>query len=297
MSPLRVAGLLSRFLLEGLRPVAHAPHQPDPAHWRDDAVTGAWLGHSTVFINFFGLRVITDPVLATRCGLSFGPFTIGPRRFVRPALAARDLPEIDLLLLSHAHMDHLDHWTLRRLRGRPHAVTAAGLGDLLARMPVSGVTELDWDQTARIDTPRGGITVTARKVAHWGARMRTDDWRGYCGFVVEREGVRIAFAGDTARTDFSHWADGGGIDLMAVPIGAYNPWVTSHCNPEEAIAMADEAGASLLLPIHHSTFKLSAEPMDEPIARFKAALAATPGRIAASGIGETFSVNIQGNAE
>jgi L-ascorbate metabolism protein UlaG (beta-lactamase superfamily) len=127
--------------------------------------------------------------------------------------------------------------------------------------------------------------------------MRTDDWRGYCGFVLERGGRRIGFAGDTARTDFSHWADGGEIDLMAVPIGAYNPWVKAHCNPEEALAMADEARAHWLLPLHHSTFQLSQEPMDEPIARFRAALKDSPERLIASEVGETFRVPVAAAAQ
>ena len=248
MSPLRVIQVLLRFLLEGLRRIAPAPHHPDPRAWSDDEITGAWLGHSTVLINFYGLWMVTDPVLATRCGLRFGPITIGPRRKVKPALTVRELPPIDLLLLSHAHMDHLDLWTLRRLPGRPHAVTAAKLGDLLKGVPVAGVTELAWDESAGINTPHGAVRVTARQVAHWGARMRTDDWRGYCGFVIERNGRRIGFAGDTARTDFHHWSDGQPIDLMIVPIGAYNPWVRAHCNPEDAIAMADEAGRGCCCP-------------------------------------------------
>jgi len=267
MTGARVLRLLTRFLLEGFRPIAPAPHHPDPATWADTEITGAWLGHSTVLLNFFGVWVITDPVLASRCGLRFGPITIGPRRFVRPALSVRELPEIDLVLLSHAHMDHLDLWTLRRLKGKPHAVAAAGLRDLLEGLPVAGVTELAWDELAEIETRHGTVRVTARQVEHWGARMRTDDWRGYCGFVLERNNRKIGFAGDTARTSFDHWANGRDIDLLAVPIGAYNPWVRAHCNPEEAVAMAGEAHARYLLPIHHQTFQLSAEPMEEPIAR------------------------------
>lgn len=291
MSPLRVVRLLIRFLLEGARPMAPAPHHPEPGRWSNSQITGAWLGHSTVLLNFFGLWIITDPVLASRCGLRFGPFTIGPRRWVRPALGVRQLPPIDLVLLSHGHMDHLDLWTLRRLRGRPHAVTAAGLRDLLLRMPFSGITELAWDQSAEIETPHGQVLVTARKVAHWGARMRTDDWRGYCGFVIERNHRKIGFAGDTARTSFRHWANGSDIDLLAVPIGAYNPWISSHCNPEEAIEMAAEARAHSILPIHHTTFQLSNEPMDEPIARFRTALSGSPDRIAASEVGQTFQID------
>jgi len=270
--------------------MAPAPHRPAPGQWPDSRITGAWLGHSTVLINFFGLWIVTDPVLASRCGLRFGPFTIGPRRRIRPGLTVRQLPPIDLVLLSHSHMDHLDLWTLRRLPGRPHAVTASGMRDLLVGLPLSGVTELAWDQSASIDTPHGSVQVTARKVAHWGARMRTDDWRGYCGFLLERNHRAIAFTGDTARTSFTHWANGAEIDLMALPIGAYNPWITSHCNPEQAIEMAGEARARVLLPIHHATFRLSAEPMDEPVARFRAALRDTPSRIAATEVGQTFAL-------
>ena len=79
---------------------------------------------------------------------------------------------------------------------------------------------------------------------------------------------------------------------MALPIGAYNPWITSHCNPEQAIEMAGEARARVLLPIHHTTFRLSAEPMEEPVARFRAALSETPSRIAATEVGETFTLPI-----
>jgi L-ascorbate metabolism protein UlaG (beta-lactamase superfamily) len=290
MTIARVARVLIRFLFEGFRRIAPAPHHPEPGKWPDTEITGAWLGHSTMLLNFYGVWILTDPVLASRCGLRFGPITIGPRRRIKPALSVWQLPKIDLVLLSHAHMDHLDLWTLRRLRGRPHAVTAAGLRDLLEGMPFSGVTELAWDQSAEIETPHGRVRVTARQVAHWGARMRTDDWRGYCGFVIERNGRKIGFAGDTARMSFKHWANGSDIDLLAVPIGAYNPWVASHCNPEEAVAMAGEARARAILPVHHATFQLSAEPMEEPIARFRAALKDAPERMAATEIGETFRV-------
>jgi L-ascorbate metabolism protein UlaG (beta-lactamase superfamily) len=75
---------------------------------------------------------------------------------------------------------------------------------------------------------------------------------------------------------------------MMVPIGAYQPWIRAHCTPEQAVAMADEAGARFLIPVHHQTFKLSWEPMDEPIARFQASLKGAPERIALTRIGETF---------
>ena len=78
------------------------------------------------------------------------------------------------------------------------------------------------------------------------------------------------------------------VRLLCVPIGAYQPWIRAHCTPEEAVAMADEARAHFLMPIHHQTFKLSFEPMQEPIQRFLAALQSTPDRVALKDVGETF---------
>jgi L-ascorbate metabolism protein UlaG (beta-lactamase superfamily) len=96
--------------------------------------------------------------------------------------------------------------------------------------------------------------------------------------------------GDTARTSAHHLGARGPIDLICAPIGAYQPWIRAHCTPEEAVAMANEAGARFVMPIHHQTFKLSWEPMEEPIARFRAALATAPERIALHEIGGTFAL-------
>lgn len=285
---------LKMLIADYRRRIVPAPHRPEPETWPGDAITGAWLGHSTVLLNFFGVVILTDPVLGSRCGISLGFATIGPKRHVAPALAARELPLIDLVLLTHAHFDHLDRPTLRRVAaGSPGAqvVTAKSTRDLLAGMRWKNIIELDWGQSAEI-TARGGekLCVGAFEVSHWGARMRHDTHRSYNGYVIERRGRRVCFAGDTAATDFSHAGRRGPIDLMAVPIGAYDPWIASHCTPEQAVTMADQARAAMVLPIHHQTFQLSAEPMDEPLARFRRALAGQPGRIAATQIGETFSV-------
>jgi L-ascorbate metabolism protein UlaG (beta-lactamase superfamily) len=285
--------ILKTLLADCWRPILPASHKPQPLTWPDDAITGAWLGHATILLNFFGVRILTDPVLGSRCGLRIGPLTIGPKRCVRPALKVRELPPIDLVLLTHAHMDHLDWWTLKRLptnSAGAQAVAARETGDLLIGMPFKKVIELGWGDATEVQTAAGKVRVEAFRVNHWGARMRHDTHRGYNGYLIERGDRRIGIAGDTAFTDFSHVCRPGGIDLMAVPIGAYNPWIASHCTPEQAIAMANQAGAKRLLPVHHQTFKLSAEPMREPIERFTQALAHEPERIIATEIGETFTL-------
>ncbi len=143
-----------------------------------------------------------------------------------------------------------------------------------------------------MQTPHGSLLVKAFPVSHWGARLRFDDYRGYNGYVIEslgQERRRVIFAGDTALTDhFAELRDETPYDLVLMGIGAYQPWIRVHCNPEQAVAMADAAGARYILPIHHQTFKLSFEPFREPIKRFTAALIHTPERIALRQIGETF---------
>lgn len=244
-----------------------------------------------MLINFFGFNILTDPVFFARVGLRFGPLVVGPKRYVSCALKPRELPRIDLVLLSHAHMDHMDLRSLRSLRSLnrdTHVVTAKHTADVFQHLRFRNVSELGWEQTQQITTDSGAVTISAFRLRHWGARMRRDTHRTYNAYVLERNGVRICFAGDTARTPAHLLGSRGSIDLMMAPISAYNPWITSHCTPEEAIAMADEANARFLMPVHHETFMLSWEPMEEPIQRFQAALEKCSERIALTSIGQTF---------
>jgi L-ascorbate metabolism protein UlaG (beta-lactamase superfamily) len=270
------------------REVTAAPHRPNPGAWPDDAVTLAWLGHATVLINFYGVRVLTDPALFPRIGVDAWVASIGPLRLTNSALAASELPDIDLVLVSHAHFDHLDTPSLAALPGRPAAVTASGTSDLLPRRRYVSVHELRWGETVRIDSPRGDVHVRAIEVKHWGARLRRDTYRGYNGYILEREGRSILFGGDTAHTPlFTSYRRYGPYDAAIMPIGAYDPFIHNHCTPEQAVAMARAAGARLLVPVHHRSFQLSREPFHEPLERVEAALAAEPDRLAMREIGET----------
>ena len=270
------------------RSVFPAPLRPEPRTWNEDRVTAAWLGHASVLVNFFGVTVLADPVFFPRCGLRLPPVTLGPKRYVACALQPAELPPIDLVLLSHAHFDHLDLRSLRALPRSAVVVTARHTADIFRGIRFREVVELDWNESREIETPRGRITVAASQLRHWGARMQHDDFRRFNAYVLERGGKRICHMGDTARTPAHHLGARGPIDLICAPIGAYQPWIRAHCTPEEAVAMADEAGARFVMPIHHQTFKLSWEPMEEPIARFQAALNSEPERIALKEIGGTF---------
>ena len=155
------------------RDIPPAPNKPNPSSWSDNAVTLAWLGHATVLINFYGLRILTDPALYPRIGVDLGLGTLGPMRLVQCALTPDELPDIDLVLVSHAHFDHLDTPSLGSLRGKPAAVMAADISDLLPRRHYSSVRELRWNEAATVTTPRGDVLVRAIEVKHWGARIRS----------------------------------------------------------------------------------------------------------------------------
>jgi L-ascorbate metabolism protein UlaG (beta-lactamase superfamily) len=260
--------------------------------WNDAEVTAAWIGHATVLINFLGIKILTDPVLFPRIGIRLPGFTIGPKRLTAPALQFHELPRIDLILLSHAHFDHFDLRTLQRFNEDTSVITAPNTADLLRWICLRDITELRWGETKAFNSTsqtKGNIAIRAFQVKHWGARTQRDTHRGYNGYLIERNGRRILFAGDTAMTD-SFAKLGHPIDLAIMSIGAYNPWIHSHCTPEQAVEMATAAGAQFIMPVHHQTFRLSFEPLREPIERFQAVLRNTPERIALREIGETFAL-------
>jgi len=287
-----LGGVSSLFAIGALlstdREVLPAPHTPAPASWPDNAVTLAWLGHATVLIDFYGVRVLTDPVLFPRIGVDAWLTTIGPLRRTSCAMQASQLPEIDLVLVSHAHFDHLDTPSLAAVRGRPAAVMAPATSDLLPRRRYSSVRELRWGERVRIGTPRGEIEVQAIEVKHWGARLRRDTYRGYNGYILKREGRSLLLGGDTANTPlFASYRRHGPFDAAIMPIGAYDPWIRNHCTPEQSVTMADAAGARLFVPIHHKSFQLSHEPFHQPIERAEAALAAEADRLVVRDVGDT----------
>jgi len=283
--------LWREWTIESWRPIAPAFAKPEPSKWDDAHVIVAWIGHATVLINFFGIKVLTDPVLFPRIGIRLPGFTIGPKRLTAPALEFHELPRIDIILLSHAHFDHFDLRTLRCFDENTSVITAPETRDLLRWTRLRHITELRWSETKSLKTASGDIAISAFQVKHWGARKQRDIYRGYNGYLLERNGRRILFAGDTALTStFAELPRHGRIDLAIMSIGAYNPWIGSHCTPEQAIEMANAAGAQFIMPVHHQTFRLSFEPLREPIERFESALKQTPERIALREIGETFAL-------
>ncbi|PWU10107.1 MAG: hypothetical protein C5B51_04840 [Terriglobia bacterium] len=283
----RAAGhLWRRYAEERARPIQPAPLRPNPKAWPDQGLHAAWIGHSTVLLKIDGVTILTDPVFSRRVGIRLGPVTLGIKRLVEPAVAIHALPRIDLILLSHAHMDHFDIRSLRRLENRSAAViTASRTSDLLRVRRYGRVQELGWNETATV----GPLTIRAFRVNHWGARMRTDTHRGYNGYTIEAGRHRVLFGGDTALTDaFRGLKKRHSYDLAIMPVGAYDPWIHYHCTPEQAWRMAQDAGSEFFLPVHHQTLLLSREPYLEPIERVYGAAGPHPGRVAVRQIGQEF---------
>jgi L-ascorbate metabolism protein UlaG (beta-lactamase superfamily) len=269
-------------------PLTEPRHRPKPSEWRDDAVTISWLGHATLLINFFGKYILTDPVFSDRVGLRLpGGSSLGPRRLVRSPLAAAELPPLDLILQSHAHMDHLDLQSWKQLRRGPAVVMAPNNARYIRGLGFAPVTELRWGDTLAV----AGIKVTAIEVKHWGHRFPWSRDHGYNAYLLERNGHAILFGGDTAYTDSLRRAcEGRRIDVAILPIGGYFPYIHMHASPEQAWKMFRDLGAGFLAPVHHQTFILSYEPPPEPLQRLLAAAGDDAGRVVIREVGESFAL-------
>jgi L-ascorbate metabolism protein UlaG (beta-lactamase superfamily) len=283
--------------LVGLRPApdtdrpaksAPAAAQLHPASWPANAITVAYLGHATLLIDYLGVHVISDPTFFHRVGLDVGHlFTVGPVRHTPVPLAPAALPPLDLILITHAHMDHLDLPSLRALPRSATVVSCAGCRDLIEPLGFADVRPLEWGESTWVR----GLKVTAMGARHWGRRWPWEADRGYNSYVIEKDGVRMLIACDSAFTPiFSQLHDNPPL-LAAFSIGAYDPWIRNHANPEQVWEMFRESGARYLIPIHWGTFRLSREPMDEPIRRLIRAAGPRAGAIAIRQIGGVFQVS------
>jgi L-ascorbate metabolism protein UlaG (beta-lactamase superfamily) len=253
--------------------LAKSFNSPNPSEWKDTELNIAWIGHSTILMNLYGTIIVTDPVLFDKIGVDVFGFTIGQSRYSKPALEIDKFPRPDIVLLSHAHFDHMDYKTLNSFTdmypGRIDCITATNTSDVISDLNWKSLKELDWNETDSF----GDIKISAIEVKHFGWRypFERDRSRGYHkngrsfnAYLIEKNSKKVLFGGDTALTDT--FTPFGGIDVAIMPIGAYNPWKRNHCNPEEALKMAAEGlKAKVFIPIHCCTFRQGLEPIDEPL--------------------------------
>ena len=197
---------------------------------------------------------------------------MGLQRYTKPAIPVEKLPKIDIVLLSHAHIDHMDletlNWLTDRSPNQINCITAKNTADIINNLKWKTLTELDWNESISIN----GVNIIGREVLHNGWRLpgekcRRDGYkrtgRSYNGYVIERDGLRIAFGGDTAYT--KSFTQFGNVDVSIMPIGAYQGYSDNHCTPEEALQMTKMMKSPVILPIHFGTFHQSSEPVWEPI--------------------------------
>jgi len=266
----------------------HSHPRLEPAAWPDNSLTIANLGHAALLMNFFGTRVITDPSLFSRVGMSFDSIlTIGPKRFVEPPLAPAQLQQIDLILITHAHMDHLDLPSLKALPKTAVVVACDKCSKLIAPLGFNDVRELKWGETTVVK----GLSIRAMGARHWGRRWPPfgEDY-GFNSYVLEKNGRRMLLACDSAETDLFASLASTPPDVAAFSIGAYDPWILNHANPEQVWAMFLQTRAHYLIPIHWGTFRLSKEPMEEPLKRLIAAAGSEQDRIVIRQIGGSWTM-------
>jgi L-ascorbate metabolism protein UlaG (beta-lactamase superfamily) len=235
---------------ETLEPVLDPP--------KSGRVRITWIGHATFLLQFAGHSAIVDPNWANW----HGPV----KRQRQPGLLLNEVPEVDLVLVTHAHFDHLHKPSLRILQAREGIVVPRGSGKLVKRLGFPAIhevivwDELQFDQLQVIHTPSH----------HWGARFLHDTHRDFGGYIVRTGGKSVFHCGDSAYFDgFAEIGKRYKIDVALMPIGAYEApsGRDVHMNPEEAVRAFVDLGAKVLIPMHYATFPLGNEPCNEPMER------------------------------
>jgi len=219
-----------------------------------------WIGHASFLIQFNDLNILVDP--------NFANWLFLLKRIKRAGLKLKDLPPVDLILITHAHYDHFHKGTLRRLPKPKQGIMPWGMRDLTRGLGFDRIVELQWWETFS----RGSLKITLTPARHWGARNLHDHDRGYGGYVIEHQGRRIYHAGDSAYFDgFKEIGRRCNPEIALLPIGAYHPegFRNVHMGPDDAVKVFKDLNAKWLVPMHYGTFKLSFENIEEPPAWMK----------------------------
>ncbi len=259
-----------------------------------DNVTYAWLGHSTVLINFYGKVILTDPFLSERASpVSFA----GTKKFVfTNDYYPEDLPVIDYVLLSHDHYDHLDYKTIKAIDAKvKQYISPLGVIEHLKRWGIdeSKVTELDWWESFKQDDELKFISTPARHFSGRKLKRNTTQW---CSYVIQQGNVQIYFSGDSGYG--KHFKDIGDkfgpFDFAMLECGQYNAnWSQIHMMPEETWQAALDLKAKKLMPLHWAKLELSLHSWIEPVERLLKAAEEDANKVIVPRIGE--QVNLESN--
>ena len=233
-----------------------------------------WIGHATFLIKLGNTTIITDPVFSKNAG----PLIFGPKRFTEPALNLKEIPPVDIFLLTHNHYDHQDMMTIRRFPFKNTKVMAPlKLGKYFEKNGYSDVNEMDWYEEIIINEK---MKITFLPAVHWSKRSLTDTNKSLWGnFLIEYDEKKILFACDTGVGNIYKEIGEkyGPIDINIINIGAYNFYPLTpykdksayHTNPEEALEISRDLKSKKVIGMHWGTFVLSLEPIMEPRDRFR----------------------------
>jgi L-ascorbate metabolism protein UlaG (beta-lactamase superfamily) len=217
-----------------------------------------WIGHASFLIQTPEHSILIDPNWAKWLKII--------KRIRHPGVELHDLPAIDLVLVTHAHFDHLDRKTLRAIAAEQPIAVPEHVGNLVHNLGFERVHELSSWQSFR----HGNLKITLTPARHWGARVLHDSHRGFGGFLIEYEGRSVLHCGDSAYFDgFKEIGERANVEIALLPIGAYDAPTKRdvHMNPEEALQAFVELRAKTMVPMHFGTFRLSYEPLHEPPVR------------------------------
>ncbi|PID24659.1 MBL fold metallo-hydrolase [Sporosarcina sp. P7] len=222
-----------------------------------------WIGHATCLIQINGLNIITDPVWAKRMGFQ--------KRLTEPGVALVELPEIDVVIISHGHYDHLDFGTIRHLKGNPSYFFPVGLRSKFQIRGFKKVIEAEWFDSFVFESTK----FTFVPAQHWTKRTMTDtNTSHWGGWIIESAEQSIYFVGDTGYfRGFQEIAKKFTIDTVLMPIGAYEPeWFMkeSHLTPEDAVKGFLDLAGKTFIPIHYGAYHLADDTGPEAVERLNA---------------------------
>jgi len=240
-------------------------------HPASDSVRITWLGHAALFIEIEGARILTDPAFSERAS----PLQwMGPKRFHRVPVAIEQIPQLDAIIISHDHYDHLDYHSILKLASKTkHFFVPLGVGNHLQKWGVdkSKITELDWWQEANLNDH---IRLAATPAQHFSGRgLFSRNTTLWASWAILGQKKKIYFSGDTGM--FSAFKEigkrYGPFDYTLMHVGAYSDeWPKVHMTPEEAVQAHIDIGGKIFVPIHWGTFRLAFHDWNEPAERLYA---------------------------
>lgn len=258
----RLSFALKLIAKSAFRPTTGTQLKPVAANPDELGIT--FIGHSSFLLQIAGINILIDPVFAN--------WLVFIHRMRRPGVHVKDLPRIDAVLLTHAHMDHLNIPSLRKVVRRTHQLSGGApvvvvphdVKDLVGKLGFSEVMSMQWWESINI----GGVEITMTPSQHWGARVLTDVHRGFGGYVLRHRSHSVYHSGDTGYfTGFAEIRQRLYPEIALLPIGAYKPdsFRRHHLSPADAVQAFLDLKAHQLIPMHYGSFSLSEEPMEEPM--------------------------------